>query len=888
VFRDDASLSANPGLWSSIQAALDASRFFVLLASPQAAESKWVGREVAYWLEHEQKHEDPLVVLTEGDIAWDEARADFDWERTTALPKELAGAFSEEPRYIDLRWARSKEHLSLRDTRFREAVADVAATLHGRPKDELVGEDVRQHRRALRLARGAGAALLLLAAAASVAAVLAVQQRNTAREQRDRAEQQARIATSRSLAAAALQNVDRKLDLAALLALESLRLDRSAETRNAVATVTGRGDRIVRTLHDDPDGVDGLAAVSDGRGVVTTSLSGRVTLWDARRGRIEQLVRRGDGDTIVSAVSVRGLVAFPRESGGIVLRDLHTGRDLARLPLGDLAPIDLSFDRSGARLAAVDETGAIVVWDVGRHRVAARLEAGLADLDLSFEPEAAGLAFSPDGRTLAFGASDGALTTWDLTAGRPVRTRLGRQNGAIHDLAFAPGGRLLAVAGANGTIRLWDYRRGRPVTIPIHAHAGGANGVAFSPDGRTLASVGVDRTLRLWRLPGTAPIGAPLRAHSESVTGVAFLDDDTVVTAGEEGVAEVWSVSQPVSAQPLVGVGRPVDRVAFSPDGRLLVTGGYGDVRFWDARTGEAVSRWLRGHAGETVTGLAFDSTGSLLASSGDDGAVRFWEVAARRPLTRALKPNGDDPAGYAENNPIVFVPGSRLASVASEDHLTLWDPHSRATQNVDLGAISEPASVAISRHGLLAVGSQGGDIVLRSSRGKRLGALRAGGLHGFASIWALAFSPDGRLLVSGDSDGLVRFWDVARRRQAGEPLRLHRGAVRSLAFSPDGRTLASGAGDGTMRLWDVGGRRALGEPLLGGRTAVTSVAFSPDGRTLAAAGPPGGRVTLFDRGLWPLTADQAAARLCALAGRNLTASEWAEFAAAVRPEPIC
>ena len=90
VFRDDASLSANPGLWSSLTGALERAEYFVLLASPGSAASEWVNREVEYWLAHRDRAR-LLLVLTEGEIAWDEHAADFDWARATAVPRALVG-----------------------------------------------------------------------------------------------------------------------------------------------------------------------------------------------------------------------------------------------------------------------------------------------------------------------------------------------------------------------------------------------------------------------------------------------------------------------------------------------------------------------------------------------------------------------------------------------------------------------------------------------------------------------------------------------------------------------------------------------------------------------------------------------------------------------------
>lgn len=149
VFRDKSSLSANPALWPAIERALSESEFFLLLASPQAAASPWVIREIQWWLTN-RSVDKILVLLTEGEIAWDTSANDFDWTKVTALPRIFGGWFPDEPLYVDLRWARSAESLSVRHSQFRAAILDIAAPLHGRPKDELDGEDVRGHRRTKR------------------------------------------------------------------------------------------------------------------------------------------------------------------------------------------------------------------------------------------------------------------------------------------------------------------------------------------------------------------------------------------------------------------------------------------------------------------------------------------------------------------------------------------------------------------------------------------------------------------------------------------------------------------------------------------------------------------------------------------------------------------
>jgi len=100
VFRDKLSLSASPGLWSSIERGLEASEWLLLMASPEAARSPWVRKEVGWWLQH-RSADRLLIVLTGGQLAWDSAQDDFEWSRTDAPPEEvLRGAFAEEPFWV--------------------------------------------------------------------------------------------------------------------------------------------------------------------------------------------------------------------------------------------------------------------------------------------------------------------------------------------------------------------------------------------------------------------------------------------------------------------------------------------------------------------------------------------------------------------------------------------------------------------------------------------------------------------------------------------------------------------------------------------------------------------------------------------------------------------
>jgi hypothetical protein len=149
VFRDDTSLSATPQLWPSIEAALAQSRFLILMASPEAAASPWVGKEIAFWLAHKGM-DTLLIALTDGQLVWNGGSVDFAWSEATPLPGVLRDKFVAEPKWVDL--SAHRAGASARDPKFMELAADFAAAVLGVPKVDLLSEEVRQQRRALTLA----------------------------------------------------------------------------------------------------------------------------------------------------------------------------------------------------------------------------------------------------------------------------------------------------------------------------------------------------------------------------------------------------------------------------------------------------------------------------------------------------------------------------------------------------------------------------------------------------------------------------------------------------------------------------------------------------------------------------------------------------------------
>lgn len=225
VFRDDASMSANAGLWPTIETALTEARYLTLLLTPEAAASEWVNKEVEWWRTHKTA-ETILLVRHGGLLAWDTSRNDFSAE-SNCVPLALRGAYQDEPRWVDFGWFNESSSDGKVDRRFDEAVADLAAPIRGIERSELIGENVKQLRKAKRLASGAVATLIILLAAAVVTASVAVGQRNQLAKQTV-------TLTARQLANVANRYTSSDVQRSQLFAVAGLRTEDSSEVRSAL------------------------------------------------------------------------------------------------------------------------------------------------------------------------------------------------------------------------------------------------------------------------------------------------------------------------------------------------------------------------------------------------------------------------------------------------------------------------------------------------------------------------------------------------------------------------------------------------------------------------------------------------------------------------------
>jgi serine/threonine protein kinase/class 3 adenylate cyclase len=268
-----------------------------------------------------------------------------------------------------------------------------------------------------------------------------------------------------------------------------------------------------------------------------------------------------------------------------------------------------------------------------------------------------------------------------------------------------------------------------------------------------------------------------------------------------------------------------VNAVAFSPDGRLVASGGSDKtVRVWETGTARNV-RLLKGHA-NSVSAVAFSPDGQVVASASLDRTVKIWSVAAGAEVAGIPKDSGAVLS-------LAFGAGGRLlATGTQEGNVMLWElPDVRGAIGFEAhqGPVYALAFSPDGRH----LASAGRDAKIRlwdAAAGRELRTLSG---HGEA-VTCIAFSPDGRWLASGSEDRTVRVWDVASGRELRR-MTGHEDGVDGVAWSADGRVVASGGSDKMLKLWDAAtGREAAS--LTGHLTSITDVAASRDGRWLATS----------------------------------------------------
>jgi WD40 repeat protein/predicted Ser/Thr protein kinase len=507
------------------------------------------------------------------------------------------------------------------------------------------------------------------------------------------------------------------------------------------------------------------------------------------------------------------------------LRD-ETGRVLCTIKprKGEVGPFAVSPDRTRVAIGLNIANGParIGLYDTssGEER---------ADWAADLEGQIYALAFSPDGKRLASGGDDRVVHVWDAATGKPVSECRGHTS-KILSIAFRQDGSRLLTAAHDGTVRQWAAQTGREVEPPYDRHTAEVFTAVYSPDGQQVASAGADRTVRLWRAVGRQD-QAVLRGHTGAVAALAFSQDGRRLVSASydlpnsrgDGTVRFWEAAPEVTLPVLAGHTSYVYPVAYSPDGRWIASGAWDHtVRLWDAATGEVCATLP--HPG-IVRALAFTPDGTRLVSGGDlGGALLLWDLATGRIRSRV--PARDRVWSFA-----LSPDGARIVAgtyaLERRNAMSIWDV--ATGREIGTGA-GNPFALSPDGKWLAGRDDDEKTVVLWDAHTFRPVAHWPGHT---GTINAVAFDRAGGRLVSASSDHTVRLWDVA----TGECLRVfegHTDEVFTAVFHPDGTRIASAGRDRAVWLWDTASGQEVAH-LPGHTSYIYSLAFSPDGTTLVS-----------------------------------------------------
>ncbi|WP_090940155.1 WD40 repeat domain-containing protein [Nonomuraea jiangxiensis] len=691
-------------------------------------------------------------------------------------------------------------------------------------------------------ARAAVSGLVVLSVVAVVAAVAAVRSAGTAETRR-------REALSRQVAAQSVALTGMGVVLPGLLAVAAHQISPTPEARHAMLNVLAQPvKRVLRT----GAGIRALLS-ANGRTLVVLDADGMARRWDIRAGRqATRAFATHPGGAGSAALSSDGrTLAIMGADRAVRLHDPATGRRL-RPPFARhrYGVRNMALSPDGRLLATTDSRHAVRVWNVTTGR---QVVGPLTSSPFSADT----LALAPGGKILAAGGDNLPGSTWDLPSGR--RRQLMNWQYPMPALAFRADGVLLATGGMDHTVRLWNPVTHRQVGGPLIGHLGPVRVAAFSPDGTMLATSGEDRTVRLWdvrRRIQLVALPSPAQQLAFSSTG------GTLVSVDQRDVS-LWDVAG-LTRSVITNV-NDASYTAFSPDGTLLAVADPlvedAHVNLIDLRTRRRVGAPLPHRT--LITGLAFD--GGILVVGTSDGTVHRWEPGTRRRATTRLP--APERAGTAMPRATIS-PDGKIAAIPRGGRMSLYAVDSGQQAGPPLpGDIGRIRSAEFSADGgvLVATGDKG-DGWVWDVRHRRLigGRLHLPGL-------VRGIDPTGTTLVVSDESYAVHLFDLAGRLRTGVPFTGHTGWVTAAAFSPDGKILVTGAHNGEVRVWDVATHRQLGSARnIGG--SVFTVGFAPGGRSFAVGG--------MDRTvrLWNAREpSDPVAELCALAGRSLTREEWAQ-----------
>ena len=554
-------------------------------------------------------------------------------------------------------------------------------------------------------------------------------------------------------------------------------------SQDSTASLWDLNGNLLQVFKGHQDIIFSVAFSHDGKNILTGSGDKTARLWDLAGNKIQEY--KGHIGIVFS-------VTFSPDSKTILTGSMDKTARLWDLKGNELqvfkghedniSSVAFSYDGKSILTGSNDKT--VRLWDLNGNTL--QVFKGHGSVITS-------VYFSPDGKDILTGSKDSTARLWDIH-GKVLHVFKGHENN-VTSVSFSDDGTHILTGSWDKTARLWDLQ-GKVLQV-FKGHEAGIEGVAFSADGKSILTGSDDKTARLWDLDGI--VIQEVRGHDEAINSVAFSHDGKrVLTGSNDKTARLWDLKGNL-LQVFKGHEDGIWSVAFSPDDNSILTGSTDKTaRLWDLNGN--ILQIYKGHE-DMIWAISFSPDGKTILTGSMDKTVRLWDIHGN--TIQIFKSH------EGSINSVAFSPdGTTILTGSWDKTVRLWNLGGTVLHEFPCpdGYVN---SIGFSPDGKsIFIGSQDKTVRLLDLQGNVLQVFRGNERY----VSSVAFSPDGKNLLTvsspisfsipGTEDNIACLWDLK-----GNQLQLfkgHEGSINSVAFSPDGKMIITGSWDKTARLWEI------------------------------------------------------------------------------------
>lgn len=536
-----------------------------------------------------------------------------------------------------------------------------------------------------------------------------------------------------------------------------------------------------------------IALTEDGKTMISAFFDGAVVIWDVETGEmIWSFDVKDVFDTHYTHFSSMSIspdgnrLALSTSEGDIFLIDFNTEETLSI----EIEPVlSVAFSHDGKKLVSTSEDG-LIIWDL---EDGSRGDIGLNE---GVEPEHAYATFSPDDKKIGF-LFDNIIGLLEVTEDGRVLT-FGKNQVSYVSISFCDDGNHITTVSEEGEIVVWDVETQRAI-YRADGVWGEVNYAAYSAKGDHVGLV-MDKNTIIKASSKSVCVDKLLADQNEGLFSLAYSPDGKRIVSTSKDGLKIWDVENEKILFDLIGHSERVFSAVFSPDGKLVASASYdGTVRIWNSIDGKPIkvlNYQSSDYTTDAISSVAFCSDGKHVVSTAHNGEVMEWDVETGVRIN-SWKHKSDvvyNAAISPDEKTITFSTiynhqGIYLCNLKTGEIIKTFKGHTKAVN-----------SVAFSPDGKQIISSGDDKAIIcwdvETSRKKWW-------LEGLSDrVSSAHFSPDGKYVVASSLDGDV----VVCESQCGSVVLVlhgHMNAIQSVVFSPDGNRIASGSSDGVIIIWN-------------------------------------------------------------------------------------